>query len=167
MKIVIAKMRESAKTPFKKHLHDAGYDLSWAPSDPTLLTAILELDGKKFINCTTILPNQSKRFETGLKVNFPHDYVLEIKNRSGMASKKDLLVGACVVDSTYTGEVFVDLHNVSGRVQVVEAGERIAQFLVYKIENCLFEEIPEEQYNEELEVVSERKTGGFGSTGHI
>ncbi len=167
MKIVIAKLRENAKTPYKKHVHDAGYDIAWAPSENDLLSTTLYIEGKEYKNCTVISPFKSKRFGTGLKVNFPSDFVLEIKNRSGMASKKDLVVGACVVDSTYTGEIFVDLHNVSDKVQVIEAGERIAQFLVYKIENCLFEEIPVDQYDEELEVMSERKAGGFGSTGHI
>lgn len=163
MKIIITKLRENAKLPYKKHLHDAGYDISWAPSDSSKLLSVLEENSTQFKNCTTILPNQSKRFETGLKVNFPHGYVLEIKNRSGMASKKDLLVGACIVDSTYTGEIFIDLHNVSGKIQVIEAGERIAQFVVYKIENCLFEEISEDQYNEDIK--TDRGSGGFGSTG--
>lgn len=167
MRVVIAKLRENAKTPYKKHVNDAGYDLAWAPSEPLYLTKILHIDGKTYHNATTILPHQSKRFETGLKVNFPHDFVLNIKERSGVASKKDLLVGACVVDSTYTGEIFVDLHNVSDKVQVIEEGERIAQFLVYKIENCMFEEISVEQYDEELEVLSERGAGGFGSSGQF
>ncbi len=167
MKIVIAKLRDNAKTPFKKHMHDAGYDIAWAPSEDDLFwtSKTLFVEGKEYKSCIAIPPFKSKRFGTGLKVNFPSDFVLEIKNRSGMASKKDLVVGACVVDSTYTGEIFVDLHNVSDKVQVIEAGERIAQFLVYKIENCIFEEIPVEQYDEELEVMSERKAGGFGSTG--
>lgn len=166
MKIVIAKLRENAKTPYKKHINDAGYDLSWAPSENTYREKILHIDGKSYTNAILLRPFQSMRFETGLKVNFPHDYVLNIKERSGVASKKDLLVGACVVDSTYTGEIFVDLHNVSEKTQVIEEGERIAQFLVYKIENCMFEEISVEQYDEELEVLSERGSGGFGSTGN-
>jgi dUTP pyrophosphatase len=119
--------------------------------------------GKEEVDGKVILDNESVLLATGLKFIFPFDCVMEIKNRSGIASKKGLIVGACIVDSTYRGEVFVNLHNISGKPQIIEVGERIAQFVVYKVENCLFDEVTEEVYNSNE---SSRNDGGFGSTGH-
>ncbi len=164
MNITIARIRDNAKIPFKKHVNDAGYDLYWAPSDKLMYSAFLELNGKTYNNATTLHPHTSKRFETGLRVNFPHGFAMKIENRSGIASKKDLLIGACIIDSTYAGEVIIDLHNVSDEIQVIEEGERIAQFVVYPIEHCVFEEVTVAEYEKETSQ-STRGTGGFGSTG--
>ena len=65
---------------------------------------------------TSIQPGESKVLPTGLKFGIPHGYMLQIMNRSGNAAKKQLMVGACVVDSGYDGEVFVNLHNVGSEV---------------------------------------------------
>lgn len=164
MDIKICKLRDNAKIPYKKHINDAGFDLTWAPSSKEIINDILSINGQKYKNAIILPPNTSKIFETGLKVNFPHGNVLEIKNRSGVAANKGLLVGACLVDSTYTGEIFVNLHNVSTLYQVIESGDRIAQFVVYKIENCLFSEISNEEYV--MLETSERGEGAFGSTGN-
>ena len=60
-------------------------------------------------------PGGSKVIPTGLRFGVPHGYMLEVKNRSSVAAKRSLIVGACVVDSGYDGEVFVNLHNVGSR----------------------------------------------------
>jgi dUTPase len=59
--------------------------------------------------------------------------MLEVKNRSGNAAKRSLLVGACVVDSGYDGEVFVNLHNVGNKVQLVDPGTKIAQVVLIPV----------------------------------
>ena len=41
MNITIARIRDNAKIPFKKHVNDAGYDLYWAPSDKLIYSAFL------------------------------------------------------------------------------------------------------------------------------
>ena len=41
----------------------------------------------------------------------PSSSTLNDDNKSGIASKRQLLVGACVVDSGYDGEIFINLHN--------------------------------------------------------
>jgi len=163
MKVTITRLRELAKIPFKKHVNDAGYDLYWAPSNTHETSPLIQWEGKSYFHAIMIPAHSSRRFETGLKVNFPHGHCLEIKNRSGIASKKDLIVGACIVDSTYTGEIFIDLHNVSAQPQIVEIGERIAQFVIYEVQNCIFEEVTSDQYTELFP--SDRGENGFGSTG--
>ena len=53
--------------------------------------------------------------------------MLEIKNKSSIAAKKQLLVGACVVDSGYDGEIFVNLHNVGKQTQWFKSGDKVAK----------------------------------------
>jgi dUTP pyrophosphatase len=59
--------------------------------------------------------------------------MLEVKNRSGNAAKRSLLVGACVVDSGYSGEVFINLHNVGLEHQYIEPGMKIAQLVLVPV----------------------------------
>lgn len=163
MEIKFVKLRENSKLPFKKHTNDAGYDLSWCPN---LLSD--DVQGDRWVDGTLynlhcgIKPGESVVLRTGLKSLFPAGYVMEIKNRSGIAAKKGLLIGACIVDSTYRGEIFVNLHNVSDKEQIIEPGDRIAQCIFYQIENVQVEEISEKEYDENE---TTRKDGGFGSTG--
>jgi len=75
----------------------------------------------------TVLPFGSSIIPTGLKIEVPKGYMLEIKNKSGIASKRGLIVGACVVDRGYTGEIFVNLHNITHRNQTLHEGDKMAQ----------------------------------------
>ena len=130
--------------PFQKNTSDAGYDLFFNPVEGTPNLYIES--------------GQSVLVPTGISTSFPENYVLEIKNRSGIASKMSLIVGAHIVDSGYRGEIFVNLHNVGSKSQVLEPFTRIAQFLVYEIQK------PTIEFVEDLED-SDRGNGGFGSTG--
>ena len=105
--------------PVRANPSDAGLDLCFNPKDGQPLH--LE-SGESYV-----LP-------TGLKFGIPHGYMLEIKNRSGNAAKKQWLVGACVVDSGYDGEVFVNIHNTSATYWTVHPGDKVAQgVLIQKI----------------------------------
>ena len=90
--------------PTRGNPSDAGLDVYFSP---------------KAREPVTIEPGQSAILPTGLKFGVPHGYMLEVKNRSSVASKRSLIVGACVVDSGYDGEVFVNLHNIGNEPQVV------------------------------------------------
>jgi dUTP pyrophosphatase len=147
--IKVCKVRESAKLPHKTHSGDAGFDVFYCPDN----------QDAAFINT-----NDCKILPTGLKVRFPQNYVLEIKNRSGMASK-GLLVGACIVDSTYSGEIFINLHNVSNVQKKILPGDKIAQFLIYEIQSPEILEVSEDDIKK-LHENSSRKDGAFGSTGN-
>ena len=109
-----AKVRPNANNPDRANPSDAGLDVFYSPTAPT--SVILN-------------PGDSKIFETGLKFGVPHGYMLEVKNRSSIAAKKSLIVGACVIDSGYDGEVFINLHNVGSELQVVADGDKIAQLV--------------------------------------
>ena len=98
---------------------------------------------------------------TGLKIEVPEGYMLEIKNKSGIASKRGLVVGACVVDRGYTGEIFVNLHNPSDRTQTLHAGDKIAQAVFVKIETSVKLVESDNIYDDE----TSRGDGALGSTG--
>jgi len=115
---------------------------------------------------TVISPRQSVVLPTGLKFGIPHGYMLQIMNRSGNAAKKQLMVGACVVDSGYDGEVFVNLHNIGNREQYIESGMKIAQAVLIPVVHARFVETSENNlYGWYPITISDRGDGALGSTG--
>ena len=54
-------------------------------------------------------------------------------NRSSVAAKRSLVVGAHVIDSGYDGEVFINLHNIGGKTQIVKYGDKIAQLVMVPV----------------------------------
>ena len=115
-----------------------------------------------------LMPQESVNIPTGLKTSFPENIALEAANKSGVATKKKLLVGASVVDPSYQGEIHAHVINVGLEPQVINYGEKIVQFIprIIDIEpHQVFSGItPEEFYNG---VKTERGEGGFGSTGNF
>ncbi len=81
-----AKVRENAVSPERANPSDAGLDVFFSPAEPSSVV---------------LNPGDSKVLSTGLKFGVPHGYMLEVKNRSSVAAKRSLIVGACVVDSGY------------------------------------------------------------------
>jgi len=152
MKIRVQRLHENAKMPVRAHPTDAGMDLFYCPAPNPDIPKQAE----------SVLPFGCSLFPTGLKIEVPEGYMLEIKNKSGIAARRGLLVGACVVDNGYDGEVFVNLHNIGTNVQVLEPGQKIAQAVLVPIVTPELEEINEDNiYGAE----TERGAGGFGSTG--
>ena len=154
MNLKFAKLRPEAKLPVRAHPTDAGMDIFYCSNgDP--ISKLYKT--KKF----WIPKRESRVLSTGLKVEVPEGYMLEIKNKSGIASKRQLLVGACVIDPGYDGEIFINLHNVGSESQVIKPGEKIAQAVLVPVVHCGVEEASVDELNNN----SERGTGGFGSTG--
>ena len=115
---------------------------------------------------TSIQPGESKILSTGLKFGVPHGYMIQIMNRSGNAAKKQLIVGACVVDSGYDGEVFVNLHNIGTERRSVLPGDKIAQAVVIPVVPVKFlETINDNLYDWSPITISNRGDGALGSTG--
>jgi len=108
-----------------------------------------------------ILPRESKLISTGLKIEVPRDHMLEIKNKSGVAFKRKLITGACVVDPGYDGEIYVNLHNIGTQTQYINPGDKVAQAVLIPIVHCGVEEVATDNLNCD----SLRGEGGFGSTG--
>ena len=154
MNLKVKLLREGAKLPERAYATDAGADVFYCYK-PDEYNHCVGPDSEYWIG-----PGSSCIIPTGIKVEVPDGYMLEVKNKSGIASKRRLIVGACVIDSGYDGEVFVNLHNLGGDVQVVYPGQKLAQLVLVPIEGCNFVET-----SGDINIKTERGAGGFGSTG--
>jgi len=158
MIIEYARLRNDVCPPERANPSDAGLDLFFNP-DPVGI-----LPSPKF-DSVTIKPGESELLSTGYRFGIPHGYMLEIKNRSGIASKRSLIVGACVVDSGYDGEVFINLHNVGKEIQTIEPGTKIAQAVMVPVVHFRAVETQNgDLYNWYPITISERGAGALGST---
>jgi dUTP pyrophosphatase len=145
-------LRGDEYPPIRSNPSDAGLDLRWVPED-----AATKVMG--------ITPGASVLIPTGCKFGIPHGYMLEIKNRSSVAHRKQLLVGGCVVDSGYDGEVFVNLHNVGTTTQYIEVGDKIAQGVVVPVVHARFVATKNPKLYDWYPItISERGDGALGST---
>jgi dUTP pyrophosphatase len=118
-------------------------------------------DLRAFLEESLILkPLERKLIPTGLKMEIPQGYEVQIRPRSGLAYKHGITVlnSPGTIDSDYRGDVGVLLINLSSADFVVNNGDRIAQMIVAK------HEIPEFINHIKL-TESSRGEGGFGSTG--
>lgn len=143
------KTRDDVITPDRANPSDAGLDVFFCPSD-----------GEGIY----LRPGDTALFQTGLKFGVPHGYMLEVKNRSGNASKRSLLVGACVVDSGYDGEVFVNLHNVGNKTRLIDPGTKIAQVVLIPVVHFRPIEIDTDNLYDFPMTISNRGDGALGST---
>ena len=108
----------------------------------------------------TLQPLERALIPTGLFVEIPTGYEIQIRPRSGLAIKQGItcLNSPGTVDSDYRGEIKIILINLSSEEQVINPGDRIAQMIIQKVERAEFEQV--EFLNE-----TERAAGGFGHTG--
>jgi dUTP pyrophosphatase len=84
-------------------------------------------------------------------------------NKSGVASKKNLDVMACVVDHGYEGEVHLNLINNGQRDVIIEPGAKLVQGVLLPIAlDAPIETAVEDMWQD---IKSNRGAGGFGSTG--
>ena len=105
-------------------------------------------------------PLQRAMVPTGLFVEIPAGYEIQVRPRSGLAAKKGVTVlnAPGTIDADYRGEVMVLLVNLSADDFVVNDGERIAQMVVARHETVGFTAV------EALDS-TERGAGGYGHTG--
>lgn len=104
-----------------------------------------------------IAPHSTIKIPTGWAFQPPEGYMLQILQRSGLASKGLIPIGG-VVDNDYVGEVTIILLNTTDDYIFVQNGDRIAQMALRKYYQADFELV------DELDE-TERGDGGFGSTG--
>lgn len=97
---------------------------------------------------------------TGLRLEIPKGYEVQIRPRSGLALKHQVTVlnSPGTIDSDYRGEVGVILINHGKQPFIVTPGMRIAQAVVAKVEKALF--VVERELQESV-----RGEGGFGHSG--
>ena len=167
------KVRE-VKSPCRAHEFDAGIDffvptsLRMDDMKPKFETSksypLTTFNSDGTIKDFTLKPGQSVLIPSGIKVRVPEGYMLQYTNKSGIASKRGLLVGANVVDIGYEGECHINVYNVSDHDTIISAGDKIVQGILVRIGF----NVPVEVENEEAlygNSKSERGSGGFGSSG--
>ncbi len=140
------------KAPTRSNPSDAGLDLYWNP------------EWGEHEGTASVYPGESVILRTGIKIAVPHGYMFEIKNRSSVAAKKGLLVGACVVDSGYKGEVFINLHNVGSEPRDLQVGDKIAQGVLVPVVHFRPRAVDEKDLFNDPITISNRGEGALGST---
>jgi dUTP pyrophosphatase len=110
----------------------------------------------------TIEPGQRVKIPTGLVLEIPPGWEAQVRPRSGLAWRYGVTVvnAPGTIDSDYRGELEILLINLGGEPHTVHHGDRIAQLVFAPAPQAVLEdravsEVP----------VSERGSGGFGSTG--
>lgn len=119
------------------------------------------MDVRAFLTESVVLkPLQRALIPTGLYVEIPEGYEIQVRPRSGLAAKHGITVlnTPGTIDADYRGEVKVILVNLSDTDFTVASGERIAQLVVARCEQAAWESV------DALSDTS-RGEGGFGSTG--
>lgn len=141
--IQIKRLNEKAIIPTHGSAAAAGYDLYACLEYPVF-----------------IKPHETVKIGTGLAMAIPNICWGGIYPRSGLATKMGLRLANCtgVIDSDYRGEIIVAIHNDSNETQVINHGDRIAQFILMERFLCDWNEV------KELDE-TERGEDGFGSSG--
>ncbi|NIR47232.1 dUTP diphosphatase [candidate division KSB1 bacterium] len=139
--VKIKKLTATAIPPQYAHAGDSGADLFSTVDD-------------------TLQPMERKAIPTGLSVEVPKGFELQVRPKSGLALKSGLTVlnTPGTIDFGYRGEVKVILINLSSDPYQLKAGQKIAQLVVAPVVYAQFQEV------EELSETT-RGDGGFGSTG--
>jgi dUTP pyrophosphatase len=108
----------------------------------------------------SLLPGERAAIPTGLYVEIPEGFELQVRPRSGLAFKSGITVlnSPGTIDSDYRGEIKVILFNASRNPFDVRHGDRIAQLVLAPVYRCQW--MPAKELEE-----SQRGNGGFGSTG--
>ena len=108
----------------------------------------------------TLAPLQRVLVATGLFVEIPMGYEIQVRPRSGLAIKQGItcLNSPGTVDADYRGELKVILINLSNEQQVIKTGDRIAQMVLQQVVHANLQQVDE--LSETI-----RGEGGFGHTG--
>ena len=108
----------------------------------------------------TLKPGERKLIATGLKMEIPLNYEVQVRPRSGLAFKHGVTVANApgTIDSDYRGEVGVLLINLGQKDYVIERGERVAQLILAPVVQMEFHKV-------ESLSKTDRGAGGYGSTG--
>lgn len=137
----VSRIETNVKLPTRGSKHSAGYDIY-------------------VYDNYTIEPKQSVLIRTGIKAYMPFDEYLDLRVRSSLGIKRQLMLatGASVIDSDYynnddnEGEIMVVLYNYGDTTQTIEAGEHIVQGIFTKYHLA------------DNDCTTAVRTGGTGST---
>jgi dUTP pyrophosphatase len=112
---------------------------------------------------TTLHPKQIKIAPTGLFVEIPEGYEIQVRPRSGTVLKLGVSVANSpgTIDADYRGEIGIMLENKTDFPVILKQGERVAQLVLCEVPQIVWEEV---ETLEEL-TKTDRGAGAYGSTG--
>lgn len=128
--------------PYKKIKSDSGFDLRARIEKPIIIPPK---------SSTGIIPS-------GIMIELPEGYEGQVRPRSGLGCKHDVVSLFGTIDNEYRGEVGIKLFNLSDKEFTINPYDRVCQFVIKKVEDV------------QIVVVNEISPGsrcenGFGSTG--
>lgn len=134
---------EGAIIPEYKSVGAAGCDVCAFLSEPFVLE-----------------PGEYAAIPTGLSMEIPVGFEVQVRPRSGLAAKNGITVlnSPGTIDSDYRGEVKIILINHGNSPFAINNGDRIAQLVIASVSSAIFVEV--DSLSE-----TDRGQGGFGSTG--
>ena len=108
----------------------------------------------------TLAPGAIALVPTGLVIELPAGFEMQVRPRSGLAAKYGITLpnSPATIDRDYRGEVRVIMQNLGREPFVIERGARIAQMVLQRVPRVTWVEA------EELSATT-RGAGGFGHTG--
>ncbi len=139
----IQRIRDNAILPEYQTDGAAGFDFHAANEQPLLIKS-----------------GKAVTVPTGIAVEIPRGYELQVRARSGLAFKYNigLVNGVGTIDSDFRGEISIRLINLGSEDFIIEPDMRIAQGVVAKYERINWQEV--DKLSE-----TTRGAAGFGSTG--
>jgi len=140
MLLKVKKLNKEAKLPTHGHPGDAGMDFYTSEN-------------------IVFSPGAQMRVPTGVAVEIPEGHVGLIWDKSSVSFNLGLKIMGGVIDSSYRGEVVMNLLNVSDKEVIIEKGRKVAQMIIQKFEHCEILEVDEVSK-------TARGEGREGSTGH-
>lgn len=108
-----------------------------------------------------ILPFSHNIIPTGCYVQIPEGYEIQVRPRSGIGAKTNMIAHWGTIDNDYRGNIGIIINNPSPNSYIILPNERLAQGVFAKVEQCEFKKV---KSIEEL-TKTDRGNGGFGSTG--
>tara|TARA_R110001583_G_scaffold182372_1_gene340168 strand:- start:141 stop:572 length:432 start_codon:yes stop_codon:yes gene_type:complete len=137
--IKFKKTNDAAVIPCKNHDTDTGMDVT------SIENKVIPARGSAIV-------------DVGLKFAFiDHGFWVKVEGRSGLGFKHGIIPHPGIIDQGYRGDAGIKLYNFTDNDYEVKAGDRVAQFVVYKNYNV---EVSEGEIME-----SKRGEKGFGSSG--
>ena len=127
---------------------------------------------------TVVLKHSDLLIPSGIRTDIPEGFMLLGADKSGVVTSRyaynrtdrqpkpaafpsPVIIGAKVIDEDYQGELHIHIINVGTESIIIKPGMKIAQFILVPVEYAELEEVPESELFMEI---TERGSGGFGST---
>lgn len=169
------------KTPVREY-NSAGYDF-FIPTNLTP-TDLEKCNSNSLASFQGLNPNvhfsyDSKGFMTNFVLNShgraiipsgirmliePTNSMLQVNNKSGVATKTGVLYTANIIDSDYTGEIHLAVVNSGENPILFDAGQKLVQLIHIPIYTPALEELPNEYFDEIARNWGDRGSNGFGSS---